>query len=233
MRKRRRKKPADIRTVARLLKKEYGDYAHGNKKDPFRELVYIICSTMTREDVYQRVYRRFIGEFPTLESVARARRPSLTKALAEGGLARRKSSALKYIAYQVAEESGSYNLGRLRKLADDDLENALTDLYGVGVKVARCIMLYSFARESFPVDAHCWRIARRLGWAESTRRYPTESEANALERLIPNELRFSLHVNLVSHGRKVCFARKPACDECTLRRGCPKRGVVARNAIDC
>ncbi len=72
-----------------------------------------------------------------------------------------------------------------------------------------------------------WRIAYRLGWNEKhcNSKKCTAKDMDFLQELIPPRKRFSLHVNMVSHGRKICTARYPKCDVCTINRYCPKIGV--------
>lgn len=115
----------------------------------------------------------------------------------------------------------------LKKMRDEECEGFLTGLPGVGKKVARCIMLYSLNRQVFPVEAHCWRITSRIGWNGSDRNISSRTNAamDYLQNLIPPALRFSLHVNMVSHGRKICTARKPKCSECVIMTYCQKIGL--------
>jgi endonuclease-3 len=89
-------------------------------------------------------------------------------------------------------------------------------------------MLFSLRKEVFPVDTHCWRISKRLGWLETKGKseFCTSSEMDELQEMIPPELRFSLHVNLVSLGREFCSARLPKCSICPIERYCLKLGVV-------
>jgi endonuclease-3 len=80
-------------------------------------------------------------------------------------------------------------------------------------------------RPYMPVDTHVHRVARRLGLIES--RATAEAAHDILNRdsSVPAELRFSFHIQLIRHGRAVCRANRPACDECTLNDLCPRVGV--------
>jgi endonuclease-3 len=84
-------------------------------------------------------------------------------------------------------------------------------------------MLYSFGRRVFPVDTHCWRVAWRLGWVQGSSASSSASVkgADALQGRIPEDLRLSLHVNMVSLGRDKCHPRDPECESCVLHRMCP------------
>ena len=63
---------------------------------------------------------------------------------------------------------GRPTLAPLKRLSDMEVEGVLLSLPGVGVKVARCVLLYSLRRDVFPVDTHCWRVTCRLGWVNWT-----------------------------------------------------------------
>lgn len=224
----RKKRLKDVRLIAERLTARYHDYAHNNRRDPYRELVFILCSTMTQQDVHERVYSQFVRKFPTLESVAHAKIPSLVAALREGGLARRKATQFKAIATEARKEIGRYDLRALAGLEDDALERSLRQLPGVGPKVARCMMLYSYRRHVFPVDTHCWRTASRLGWLGKRHGPMTLEGVGALQASIPLTLRFSLHVNLVSLGRDVCKAGRPLCERCSLADICPSSRIKSK-----
>jgi len=145
----------------------------------------------------------------------------ITRVVSWGGLQNQKSAAAKEIVRRLVEDFGRPTLSPLKKMSDEDCEKFLTSLPGVGKKVARCVMLYSLNRQVFPVDAHCWRIAKRLNWV-AINNNPTTKNMDDLQEQIPPELRFSLHVNMVSHGRKICVARSPKCRECVIDAFCVK-----------
>ena len=115
----------------------------------------------------------------------------------------------------------------LRKMSDKDAETFLLSLPGVGKKVARCVLMYSLGRQVFPVDTHCWRIARRLGWVRPTQKdkHCAPRDMDRLQSKIPPEFRYSLHVNMISLGREICTPTAPRCDECPISAWCPKIGV--------
>jgi endonuclease-3 len=72
------------------------------------------------------------------------------------------------------------------------------------------------------VDTHCWRICRRLGWVRSRSRdgVCSKQDMDRLQEMIPAELRYSLHVNLISLGREFCRSGNPRCPECPLASVC-------------
>lgn len=213
--------------VSSVLTDRYKDYSHNNKKNPLEELFFILCSVKTNMAKYHNTYRAFRKEFPRFEMVAEAPAEYIAKTLATGGLAKQKSIALKKAIDMIIERFGKPTLAPLREMSDSECEQFLTTLPGVGKKVARCVMLYSLNRQVFPVDSHCWKICRRLGWVRRTTKEqkPSQRDMDRLQKKIPPELRFSLHVNMVSLGREICLPRKPKCSICPIESYCKKISV--------
>lgn len=111
-------------------------------------------------------------------------------------------------------------LSGLKVLSDNDMEAYLCSLPGIGKKSARCIMMYSFDREVFPLDSHCFRIVKRLGWIGKDKTH-TDKIGDDIQDLIPKSIRYSLHVNMVAHGRTICHPVYPRCIKCPILKLCP------------
>lgn len=214
------------RRVTKLLRARYGDFAHHNKSNPLHELIFIICSVQTQEASYRRTYRALMTGLPSSASLQKATVRTMARLLASGGLGSIKARQLRAVFEVIVGRFGRLTLAPLKRMEDVECETFLTSLPGVGLKVARCIMLYALGRKVFPVDTHCWRIARRLGWIRATQKDKSRCVVADMDRLqarIPEAYRFSLHVNMVSLGREFCLA-DPRCDSgCPLRSLCPKR----------
>ena len=212
----------NVDAVAHALSERYGDHSHGNKVNPLRELIFIICSVQTNESLYRSTYTRLTSAFPKFSQLADATEEEIATVIAHGGLARQKARAIKAILARLNSDFGRPTLSPLRAMSDAECEEYLESLPGVGRKTARCVMMYSLSREVFPVDSNCWRICRRLGWVRPTR--PDKScspkDMNRVQAGIPPTVRLSLHVNLVSHGRECCFPSQPSCEACCIRRFC-------------
>lgn len=191
------------------------------------ELVFILCSVKRSEKVYLNAFRTLKRVFPKYELLANTPARKISKAVAWGGLQNQKAVAVKAIIKTLIRKFGTPTLAPLKKMSDEECERFFSSLPGVGKKVARCVMLYSLERQVFPVDSHCWRIANRLGWNKkscSSKKYSVK-DIDFLQELIPPPIRFSLHVNMVSHGRKICTARSPKCKACAITRYCSKIGL--------
>lgn len=205
--------------VNKLLEEEYHSPRLGNKRNPLNELLYIKLSLRTTGPSFERVYAGFKKSFPKWEDVYKADKREVAKALYNAGLSNQKAHNLKAVLRKLKSDFGRVSLSPLNKLSDQDMEEYLCSLPGVGKKSALCIMLYSFDRQMFPVDAHCFRIVKRLGWIGAKTKY-NDKVADIIQNMIPTKLRYSLHVNMVAHGRALCLDRFPKCNICPLLRVC-------------
>jgi len=209
-----------VHRVAAELMEYFSPSRLGNKRNPFNELVYIMLSSSTPPDRYQRVYRAVRRRYRTAEQFAKARPASLARIMRAGGLQNRKAKAIVSIARRLRAVFGRVTLSPLARMSNEEAEAFLVSLPEISTKAARCILLYSLGREVFPVDRHCFRICQRLGWIPASRTL-TESTADFIQRGIPGELRLHLHVGMVLLGRTNCLPRNPRCQECPLLASCP------------
>jgi endonuclease III len=220
--------PANIVLIASELTKSYEDFEHHNRKNPLDELLLILCSVKRGEKVYLRAYKSLKRAFPTFEKLNRASIKELTEKIEWGGLQNQKARSLKKITTAITGRFGILTLAPLRRMTEEECEEFLCSLPGVGKKVARCVMLYSLGMRVFPVDTHCWRVSKRLGWikANSKHKFCTSQDMDILQDKVPPRLRLSLHVNMVSLGREFCLARLPKCQSCPIAKCCLKHGVT-------
>lgn len=213
-----------LREVARILAALYGTPDLGNKSDPTDELVYIILSRKTPEKAYQETFDALKARFPNWDDLLDASRKEVEKIVSPGGLAGKKATSLFGTMEKLKEQFGRCSLDDAREWSDEKLEEFLCSLPEVQRKSAYCIMLYAFKRAVFPADTHVGRVLSRLGPYRELGLNLQGQDHKQLQRtltdLVPPSLRYSLHVNLVEHGREVCKALKPLCDRCDLRPFC-------------
>jgi endonuclease III len=168
----------------------------------------------------EAAYAALRSAFPTWEEAAEAPEESLYAPLRPAGLYRTRAANLRALIAAIEERFGEASLEALRGLPDEECEAFLLTLPGVGLKVARCAMAFGLGRRSFAVDAHIWRITRRLGWHAYPGEAPSErgaDELQAIARLYADPLSF--HVNLIRLGREFCPAGEPRCRG--TEAGCP------------
>jgi endonuclease-3 len=94
----------------------------------------------------------------------------------------------------------------------------LVTLPGVGRKTANVVRSVGFQLPGLPVDTHVGRLVRRLGLTAETDPVKVEHD---LDPLVPPAERGRLSLRLILHGRRVCQARRPRCEECVLNDFCP------------
>jgi endonuclease-3 len=80
------------------------------------------------------------------------------------------------------------------------------------------VLLFAMGRPAFPVDTHIHRVSRRLGLLPD--RTSREKAHVLLEAMLPPEIYFTFHINLIEHGRDTCGARRPRCPDCPLQDLC-------------
>lgn len=203
-----------LRCVDRLLAARHRTPRLGNKRHPVSELIFIILSARTRGVEHEEFYRRLRRRFSTWEAVRDARLSAIERVIHDAGLSRVKARQIKALLTRLTADFGSLSGQALRRMDDAALEAYLTSLPGVGVKTARCVMLYALDCATFPVDTHCLRLFHNLGLIDRPMR--CEAAQDPLQAIVPADIRYSLHVNAVAHGRATCLPAAPRCGECPI-----------------
>src|SRR5262252_6051707 len=160
--------------------------------------------------VTPELFRRY----PTPAAMAKAPLPALEKIIRSTGFFRQKAKSLKGTAAGLLARYG----GEVpRTIAE------LTTLPGVARKTANVVLgtAYGIA-EGVVVDTHVQRLSMRLGVTRSTE--PKDIEQD-LMKVIPHDRWIRFSHQLIWHGRRVCFARKPNCAGCSLAPFCPSAGL--------
>ncbi len=182
-------------------------------------LVGTILSQSTSGTNTRTAYRRLRERFPTWDDVADAPVGPIEACIRPAGLSRRKAPRIRAILRRLRAERGRIDLQFLRRRTPDEATAYLLDFDGVGVKTALCVLMFSFAMPVFPVDTHILRLAIRLGVLPEG---ATAAQAHAeLPGLIDASDRYTMHLLLIAHGRAVCRARSPRCEDCRLPALCP------------
>jgi endonuclease-3 len=176
--------------------------------------VLTILSQNTSDVNSGRAFRSLKERFPSWEEALRASVEEVADAIRPGGIANVKARRLHAIFAALEEREGALELSSLARLSDEDARAYLRALPGVGPKTAACVLLFSLRRPAFPVDTHVHRVARRLGLVEEGA--SAEATHQVLEPIVPPELRYEFHIQLIRHGREVCRPRLPRCTACVL-----------------
>ena len=220
---RRRKRPAV--TAADVMEKmgpEYGPVHWDARLDAASELVYTILSQHTSDINSWRAYDSLMEAYGSIEAIADAPVEDIEEAIRHGGLAAQKAPRIKNVLTQIREEIGSFDLEFLADLPLAEAKAWLTRLNGIGPKTAAIILCFSLGMPAMPVDTHIHRVSKRLGLIGP--KVTADKAHDLLEPMVDPEDVFAFHVYLISHGRVVCKALRPLCEECVML-ACPSRGT--------
>ena len=206
-----------IDRVCDALDREYGRREWTRRERVLDELIYTILSQNTTAKNCEEAFRCLSERFATWDDVRLAPSSEIADAIRVGGLADRKAPRIKLILEEIHDRQGNLNLEWIADAPDDEALGYLVAFDGVGRKTAACVLMFGLGRPVMPVDTHVHRVATRLGLIEKT---TADRAHDLLQALLPPERIYSCHVNLVSHGRRVCHARSPECGGCVLRNEC-------------
>ena len=216
---------ARVRRIRDRLREVYGIPLMAPHGDPIAELVLTVLSQSTNDRNRDVAYLRLRERFTTWEEVMRAPVGEVEEAIRPGGISRVKSVRIQAILEAIGEP---LSLAWLARAPVEEGRAALCELPGVGRKTAACVLLFSYGLRDVPVDTHVGRVATRLGLL--TPKAPFERLHDEMLALTPPGMELELHLNLLRHGRRTCFARSPDCAGCSLARMCPRVGLPQRSA---
>lgn len=169
----------------------------------------VILSAQCTDAAVNKVTPALFHRYPTPQALSQAPLPDIESLIRTLGLFRAKAKSLKQCAQRLVEQFH----GEVPSTMEE-----LTTLAGVGRKTANVIRGHAFCLPGIAVDTHCKRLSRRLGLTRAQE--PTKIERDLSLILPPAEWTAFSH-RLIIHGRRVCYARKPACSKCDLSPLCP------------
>ena len=208
-----------IEEVIELLEQEYGPGKWQPDRNPIDVLIGTILSQNTSDANSGRAFASLKASFDSWEAVASAPAEHIAQVIQSGGLSQIKAVRIKQALEQIEKEQGRISLDSLKSKSMAEAEDYLMRLPGVGHKTARCVLLFSLGKPSLPVDTHVFRVAKRLGLIDS--RVSVEKAHSLLQEQTPPAKVYQFHIHMIEHGRRICHARQPRCDECILSGICP------------
>lgn len=180
---------------------------------PLELLVATVLSAQCTDKRVNQVTPALFARYPDAAAYAAADPSELEEAIRPTGFFRPKARALSGIGVALVERFD----GQVPRTLDE-----LVSLPGVGRKTANVVLGDAFGVPGITVDTHVGRLVRRWGWTTSEDPVRIEHEVGALiER---KEWTVFSH-RTIFHGRRVCFARRPACGACPIARLCPSAGI--------
>jgi endonuclease-3 len=202
------------RQVVRILARQYPharcslDYG-----SPVQLLVATILSAQCTDARVNQVTPALFARYPDAAAFANARPAELEQAIQSTGFFRNKARSILECCKLLVAEHGGNVPGTMEELVR---------LPGIGRKTANVLLGNSFGVPGITVDTHVGRLSRRLGLTEET---DPEKVERDLMGLIPKKEWTNFSHRMIFHGRQVCHARSPRCDDCGLAKVCPRVGV--------
>jgi endonuclease-3 len=203
---------AECRSVTEVLRKLHGDpeedwQVHGTdvldievkRVSVLDSLVGTILSQNTTDKTSHRAFASLKERFPNWDSVRTGDPAEVAESIKVGGLSEIKTRRIQNILNAVWEERKECSLEHLRSMSDGRIKEYLSAFKGVGPKTISCVLMFCLERREFPVDVHVWKIAVALGWVPS--RANREQTYEHLNRKVPDDVKYALHVLLVQHGK--------------------------------
>ena len=177
--------------------------------NPYQLIIAVILSAQCTDKRVNMVTPTLLKAFPTPEVMAASSPDEVYKYIKSISYPNNKAKSLVGMAQKVVSDFGGQ--------VPNTMEELLT-LPGVGRKTASVILICAFNKPAMPVDTHVFRVSNRLGLTDNSKT-PEETE-KVLLRHIPEDLLPIAHHWLILHGRYVCQAKKPLCDQCGLLPWC-------------
>lgn len=203
-----------ISRVLELLEQTYPDAGCAlHYGTPFQLLVAVVLSAQTTDKKVNQVTGDLFRLYPTAEKMAQIPESELQERIKIIGMYRQKSKNVIALSRMLVEKYGG-------EVPED--QEKLMELPGVGRKTANVVMSVAFGHQRIAVDTHVFRVSNRIGIARGDDVLQTE---HSLMENIPENMWTKTHHMLIWHGRMICSARKPKCEECPLDGICMKNGM--------
>ena len=180
-----------------------------NFQNAFQLLTATILSAQATDISVNKATPLLFKKYPSPEALAEAEIPDIEECVRTIGLYRSKAKNLQGMARKLITEFG----GSVPESMSD-----LVSLPGVGRKTANVVRSVALGLPGLPVDTHVSRLVSRLEITQETDPLKIEKE---ISPMLPSSERGEFSLRVILHGRRVCFARKPNCNECILNYFCP------------
>ncbi len=175
--------------------------------NPYETLVAVMLSAQCTDKQVNKVTPAVFERYPDTAAMAEADESELYEMVKSCGFKSKAGNIIR-ACRQIIE----LHRGEVPRTMEE-----LTALPGVGRKTANVVMATAYHIPALAVDTHVFRVSNRLGLAKADNVEKTEEQ---LKKAIPKDKWISAHHWLILHGRRVCKAQKPLCEECTLNGLC-------------
>jgi endonuclease III len=203
--------PEQIEAIVEELRRLYPDAKCTlNFSNPLELLIATQLAAQCTDERVNMVTEKLFKKYRTVEDYATASQEELEQDIKSTGFYRNKAKNIRAACQRIITEFG----GEVPRTMPE-----LLSLPGVARKTANVVLGNAFGIvEGFTVDTHNIRLAKRLGWTTNTDAAKVEQD---LMRIVPRKDWFDLSHMLIYHGRAICVARRPLCEQCSLAQLCP------------
>ena len=199
-----------VNVILGLLDEHYGtDYkCYLNHENAWQLLIATILSAQCTDERVNIVTDKLFKKYDSIEKLANANPLELEEDIHSTGFFRNKAKNIILCCKKLMDEFGGVVPSTLEEL---------TSLAGVGRKTANVVRGNIFNDPSIVVDTHVKRVSMRLGFTKETD--PEKIEFD-LMKVLPKDHWILYNIQIIAHGRSICVARKPKCEECFLKKHC-------------
>lgn len=203
--------PEQVKAITEELRRLYPDaQVTLDFSNPLELLIATELAAQSTDERVNRVSRDLFRKYRSVEDYATVSEEELEQDIRSTGFYRNKAKNIRAASQRIITNYG----GEVPRTMED-----LLTLPGVGRKTANVVLGNAFGIiVGFVVDTHVGRLARRFGW--TTNEDPVKVEQD-LMRIVPRKDWLDLSHLMIYHGRAICIARKPLCEQCTLAKLCP------------
>ena len=203
-------RPERVAAILKGLDEAYPDAVCAlTHRTPWELLVATILSAQCTDVRVNMVTPELFRRFPTAAAMAKAKLPELEELIRTTGFFRNKAKSIQGAAKKITEQFG----GEVPKTLAE-----LITVPGAARKTANVVLGVSYGlAEGVVVDTHVFRIAHRLSLAKGDTAQAVEQE---LMKVLPQDRWISFSHQVIHHGRQICIARKPKCEQCNLEQLC-------------
>ncbi len=199
----------DINQVLGKLEEMYPDaVSELDYQTPFELLIATVLAAQCTDVRVNQVTKKLYQHYNTPQAILTLTEEELGEKIHSCGFYRSKSKNILNTCRILMEKYG----GEVPQTRE-----ALMELHGVGRKTANVVMSNAFGKPAIAVDTHVFRVSNRIGLAHSNNVEDTEQQ---LMKNIPESQWSDAHHWLIYHGRRICKARKPLCEQCPIREEC-------------
>ena len=189
---------------------------------PLDLLILLILNQSTTDELADRAFAQLKKDYPDYKTLLKENKlEKIINSIKVCGLASSKAQyILNALKFLNERDCLDINLKFIKQMSDSEALKTLTQIKGVGVKSASCLLMFAFGRPTFPIDTHLMRIFKRVGGI-----IPQKASSEQIHKIIQPQITgqeaFIAHITLIELGRSICLSpQKPLCNQCPLNSIC-------------